>query len=183
MPKRFEKQNNNQYSYSPFLHDTGPSITQWSGLTSGIQCASSPAVPPCSGGGGGRRCERLSAHIFISADTAVAAKGGRKRNSPAPAHEAAALTNTSTRAGFFRPRAQTFVNQMFTCRCCEIDGGESQRRLACLFAFPSLSVCTSPSVTGAIYLFLFFPPSSTWRCHRAWRFWNSLPRHAAGSNY
>lgn len=67
------------------MHNTGPSINppakpslirKWSGLTSGIQCTSSHAA--AQGGGQGWSCERLSAHIFISANAAVAAKGGEK---------------------------------------------------------------------------------------------------------
>lgn len=121
--------------------------------------------PPCGGGSGRRPRTELrafvSSHIHLSRHCRRS-KGVGKRNSLVPAHEAA-LTNTSVRA----PVSATCANicqpnvymQMLRDR-----RGESQRRLACLFAFPSLSVCTSPSVTEAIFFFFFsFTPGAVTR--------------------
>lgn len=83
-------------------------------------------------------------------------------------------------------RAGTRANicqQMFTYRCSEIDGCESARPP--LFAFPSLSVCMSPSATWAI---LHLHCQSPARCSEGtggsiWWPRNSLPCHTAGPNY
>lgn len=76
---------------------------------------------------------------YSSQPTRPSQQRGEKKEFPVPAHEAA-LTNTYTRAG--RPRAQTFVNQMFTCRCSEDRRGEPApaRLFVCLSVFIRLHV-------------------------------------------
>lgn len=76
---------------------------------------------------------------YSSQPTRPSQQRGEKKEFPVPVHEAA-LTNTYTRAG--RPRAQTFVNQMFTCRCSEDRRGEQApaRLFVCLSVFIRLHV-------------------------------------------
>lgn len=86
---------------------------------------------------------------YSSQPTRPSQQRGEKKEFPVPAHEAA-LTNTYTRAG--RPRAQTFVSQMFTCRCSEDRRGEPApaRLFVCLSVFIRLHV----NETGAFFFSL-----------------------------
>lgn len=112
------------------LHNMGPSIAPpppsvdlWHTVHV-LSCS-----PPRSGSG---RRPRMELRAFVSSHIHLSLHGRRSKRGGLgwagvggvgfPRFCISALTNMCVRAG--RPRAQTFVNQMFTCRCWRDRRGE-----------------------------------------------------------